>query len=66
MKNYSYVYVAAKIDPKLKELVVKVAKARGMNVSDFIRFLILRELAELSFLPEDYKKAFGLAKGGGE
>ena len=60
------VYIGTRIEPDLKELIEKVAKARGLNISNFIRFLILRELAELSFLPEDYKKAFGLAKGGGE
>ena len=54
------VYIGARVEPKLKELVEKVAKERGMNVSDFIRFLVKRELARLSFLPEETKKAFGL------
>jgi len=56
-------YVGTRIEPELKEIIEKVAKERGMNVSDFLRFLIRRELAELSFLPEETKKAFGLLKG---
>ena len=55
-------YIGTRIEPELKEIIEKVAKERGMNVSDFLRFLIRRELAELSFLPEETKKAFGLLK----
>ena len=54
------VYIGARVEPELKALIEKVAKERGMNVSDFIRFLVKRELARLSFLPEETKKAFGL------
>lgn len=57
------IYIGARVKPELKELIEKVSKARGMNVCDFIRYLILRELAELGFLPDYYKKAFGLLKG---
>jgi len=56
------VYIGTRIEPYLKELVEKVAKERGMNVSDFLRFLVKRELAALSFLSEDTKKAFGMLK----
>lgn len=56
------VYIGTRIEPSLKDLVEKVAKERGMNVSDFLRFLVKRELAELSFLSEDTKKAFGMLK----
>ena len=59
----SNVYIGVRVEPELKEIIEKVAKERGMNVSDFLRFLIRRELAELSFLPEETKKAFGLLKG---
>ena len=55
-------YIGTRIEPELKEIIEKVAKERGMNVSGFLRFLIRRELAELSFLPEETKKAFGLLK----
>ena len=53
-------YIGTRIEPEIKEIVEKVAKEQGMNVSDFIRFLVKRELAKLSFLPDDTKKAFGL------
>lgn len=56
------VYVGTRIEPYLKDLVEKVAKERGMNVSDFLRFLVKRELAALSFLSDDTKKAFGMLK----
>jgi len=54
------VYIGARVDPQLRDLVEKVSKERGMNISDFIRFLIKRELAQLGFLPEDTRKAFGI------
>ena len=55
-------YIGTRVEPELKRLIQKVAKERGMNVSDFIRFLVKRELAKLSFLPKETKKAFGLLK----
>ena len=54
------VYIGARVTPDLRDLVQKVSEERGQNVSDFIRFLVKRELAKLSFLPEDTKKAFGI------
>lgn len=62
VRTMETVYIGARVEPELKELIQKVARERGMNVSDFIRFLVKRELAELSFLPEETKKAFGLLK----
>lgn len=53
-------YVGTRLDEKTKRLMETVAAERGMNVSDFLRFLIRRELAMLSFLPTETKKAFGL------
>ena len=41
-------------------LLKKVCKARGEDLSDFVRRAIYRELADLSFLPEEHKKALGL------
>lgn len=55
-------YIGTRIEPYLKDIVEKVAKEQGMNVSDFLRFLVKRELAALSFLSEDTKKAFGMLK----
>jgi len=53
-------YIGTRIEPEIKEIVEKVAKEQGMNVSDFLRYLVKRELAKLSFLGEDTKKAFGI------
>lgn len=44
-----------------KELLVKVARARGEDLSDFVRRAIKKELASLSFLPDYDKKALGIA-----
>ena len=47
-----------------------ISDARGEDVSDFIRRAILKELAFLSYLSEDQKKALGIRArsrvGGGE
>jgi uncharacterized protein (DUF1778 family) len=42
------------------ELLKKVSKARGEDLSDFVRRAVYKELADLSFLPEDQKKALGI------
>lgn len=44
----------------LADLLREVSKARGEDVSDFVRRAILRELAQLSFLPDRQKKALGV------
>ena len=54
------VYIRAKVSCKLRDLVKKVAEQRGMNMSDMIRFLVRRELAEFNYLTDDVKKAFGI------
>lgn len=46
-----------------KDLYLKlrtISDARGEDVSDFIRRAILKELANLSFLSENQKKALGI------
>jgi hypothetical protein len=42
-------------------LLTSVVKKRGENVSVFIRRLVIRELALLSYLDDDQKKALGVA-----
>jgi hypothetical protein len=42
-----------------KELLEKVCKARGEDVSDFVRRSVRKELASLSYLPAEDKKALG-------
>ena len=48
------------------ELLRGVAKARGEDISDFVRRAIKTELAKLSFYSENEKKALGVmpAQGG--
>jgi len=43
-------------------LLKKVCKARGEDLSDFVRRAIYKELAILSFLPKEQKKALGLTR----
>jgi hypothetical protein len=43
-------------------LLKKVCKARGEDLSDFVRRAIYKELADLSFLPEEQKKALGVTR----
>jgi uncharacterized protein (DUF1778 family) len=43
------------------DLIKRVCKARGEDLSDFVRRAIYKELADLNFLPEEQKKALGLA-----
>jgi len=57
------VYIGARVSPEFRDLLKKVSNARGMNVSSFIRFLLGRELAKLGFLPEDYRRAYGILEG---
>ena len=45
---------------KAFELVRRVSAARGETISSFVRRAILRELAGLSYLTSDEKKALGL------
>lgn len=43
-----------------RRLLETVCKARGEDLSDFMRRAIRKELASLSFLPEVQKKALGI------
>ena len=52
--------LGVRVSPEDRDLLDKVCKARGEDVSDFIRRAIRKELAELSFYPEDVKKALGM------
>lgn len=45
-----------------KKLLVEVCRKRGEDISSFVRRAIRKELAALSFYPEDVKKALGLTK----
>jgi hypothetical protein len=54
--------VFARMPEQEVQLVKKVAKARGEDLSDFVRRAVKMELARLSFLNEEEKKALGLGK----
>jgi predicted DNA-binding protein len=58
------VLIAARVEVELKALVEKVSKSRGEGVSTFVRRAIRKELAELSFLSAEDRKALGLVRGG--
>lgn len=62
MRNLNRI-IAVRVDSKLQSLLNKVSNARGEDVSDFVRRAILKELANLSFLDQEQKKALGLTAG---
>lgn len=64
MKNVSNSYLGLRIEPADRRLLEKVCKARGEDMSDFVRRAIKKELASLSFYNQETKKALGVAKGG--
>jgi len=53
--------VFARMPKKDVELLKRVSKARGEDLSDFVRRAIYKELADLSFLSEEQKKALGVS-----
>jgi len=57
------VYVGTRIEPELKSLIEKVCHSRGEDVSDFIRRSVRKELASLSYLKAEDKKALGIKTG---
>jgi len=52
--------IGVRVSPEDKELLEKVSKARGEDISDFIRRAFRKELASLSYLSDDDKKALGV------
>lgn len=52
--------VYARMQKEEVELLRKIARARGEDLSDFIRRAIRRELAKLGYLSEDERKALGM------
>ena len=47
-----------------RKLLEKVCRARGEDLSNFIRRSIRKELASLSYYSEEEKKALGVTKNG--
>ena len=54
--------VFARMPHEQVKLVKQVAKARGEDLSDFVRRAVKMELARLSYLSPVEKKALGLEK----
>lgn len=54
--------IGVRLSPEDRELLDKVCAARGEYISNFVRRAIRKELAELSFYPEEVKKALGIQK----
>ncbi|MEM3616460.1 MAG: hypothetical protein QXJ31_00915 [Candidatus Bathyarchaeia archaeon] len=52
--------IVVRLDPRDKALAHKVAKFRGEDLSDLVRRAIKMELARLSFLSDEEKKALGI------
>jgi predicted DNA binding CopG/RHH family protein len=52
--------VGVRVSKNLAETIKTVAEARGENVSVFMRRAMKTELARLSFLSEEEKKALGV------
>ena len=54
--------IFARMPKNVVTLLKKVSKNRGEDVSDFVRRAVYKELASLSFLSDEQKKALGVAK----
>jgi hypothetical protein len=52
--------ITVRMKQKDRKLLEKVCDARGEDLSHFIRRAIRKELASLSFYPEETEKALGL------
>lgn len=52
--------LGVRVTERDRQLLDQVCKARGEDLSDFIRRSIRKELAALSFLPDEDKKALGI------
>ena len=56
--------VSARMSHEDKILLEKVCKLRGEDQSDFVRRSIKKELASLSYLSAEDKKALGVSEKG--
>jgi uncharacterized protein (DUF1778 family) len=52
--------IGVRIPTEDRKLLDKICKARGEDLSDFVRLAIRKELAALSFLSDEDKKALGI------
>lgn len=54
--------IAVRFQTSDAELLKKISNSRGQAVSDFIRLSVRKELARLSFLSAEDKKALGIVR----
>jgi uncharacterized protein (DUF1778 family) len=52
--------IGIRVTPADKELLERVSKARGEDISDFVRRAFRKELASLNYLSAEDKKALGV------
>jgi hypothetical protein len=52
--------VFARMPKSTVELVKKVSRDRGEDLSDFVRRAVYKELASLNYLTKEQKKALGV------
>jgi len=52
--------IGVRIEQEDRTLLDKVCRARGEDLSDFVRRAIRKELATLSFYDDETKKALGV------
>jgi len=52
--------IGFKVPLEIHEIVTRVSKARGQNMSGFLRRVLLQELARLGFLSDEQMKALGI------
>lgn len=65
-RHIKTVVISLAVPEKINEILEEVVKARGEDKSTFIRRLIYTELAKLSYLTEENKKALGIKIGQGQ
>ena len=53
-------HLGLRVTPEDYDLLEKVSRARGEDISSFVRRAIKKELASLGFLSEQDKKALGI------
>jgi len=52
--------IGVRVSKEDRTLLDQICKARGEDLSDFVRRSIRKELASLSFLSDSQKKALGM------
>jgi predicted DNA-binding protein len=61
MKTNLEKVIGIRVTDELYKMLEKVCENRGEDMAGFVRRSILKELATLSFLPPEQKKALGVS-----